>query len=220
MIRVVIADDEALVRSGLSVLLTSEDGIEVVGEASDGAEAVDLVRSQRPDVVCMDIRMPVLDGLAATRRISEDPSLSGCRVLIITTFDEDAYVFEALRHGACGFLLKDTPPAELISAIRVIAAGDALLAPSVTRRLIAEFARRPEPAAPAPAALDNLTSREREVLIAIGHGWSNAEIAARLFMSYATAKTHVSHLLTKLAARDRAQLVILAFETGLVQVNN
>ena len=220
MIRVVIADDEALMRSGLSVLLTSEEGIEVVGEASDGAAAVELVRRERPDVVCMDIRMPVLDGLDATRRISEDPSLSGCRVLIITTFDEDAYVFEALRHGACGFLLKDTPPAELISAIRVIAEGDALLAPSVTRRLIAEFARRPEPAAPAPAALDGLTSREREVLIAIGHGWSNAEIANRLFMSYATAKTHVSRLLTKLAARDRAQLVILAFETGLVQVNH
>jgi len=187
-----------------------------VGEAGDGAEAVELARSARPDVVLMDIRMPVLDGLEATRRIVADQLLAGVRVLVLTTFDLDEYVYEALRAGASGFLLKDTPPADLLAAIRVVAAGDALLAPGVTRRLIAEFAHRPEPATVTPAALAGLTDREREVLVLVARGLTNAEIAERLVVSTATAKTHVSRVLAKLQARDRAQLVMLAYETGLV----
>ena len=216
MIRVLVADDQLLVRAGFRVLVDSASDLEVVGEAGNGAEAVELARSARPDVVLMDIRMPVLDGLEATRRIVADQLLAGVRVLVLTTFDLDEYVYEALRAGASGFLLKDTPPADLLAAIRVVAAGDALLAPSVTRRLIAEFARRPEPSAVTPAALAALTDREREVLALVARGLSNAEIAEALVVSGATAKTHVSRVLAKLGARDRAQLVMLAYETGLV----
>jgi DNA-binding NarL/FixJ family response regulator len=217
-ISVVVADDQALVRSGFTMLLAGEPDIDVVGEAGNGAEAVALVASARPDVVLMDVRMPVMDGLEATRRITGDESLSGTRVVILTTFDLDEYVHEALRAGASGFLLKDTLPVDLLNAVRVVADGDALIAPKITRRLIEEFARRPEPAAVAAAAtaLDQLTEREREVLETVARGSSNAEIAAALFVSHATVKTHVSRLLMKLGARDRAQLVMIAYETGLI----
>jgi DNA-binding NarL/FixJ family response regulator len=217
-IRVVVADDQGLVRSGFAMLLGGEPDIEVVGEAANGAEAVALVASARPDVVLMDVRMPVMDGLEATRRITEDASLADTRVVILTTFDLDEYVHEALRAGASGFLLKDTLPVDLLHAVRVVAAGDALIAPKITRRLIEEFARRPEPAggAAALAALDVLTEREREVLEVVAKGHSNAEIAEALFVSHATVKTHISRLLMKLAVRDRAQLVMIAYETGLV----
>jgi DNA-binding NarL/FixJ family response regulator len=215
-VRVVVADDQLLVRAGFRVLVDSAPDLEVTGEAGDGVEAVELARRERPDVVLMDIRMPRMDGLEATRRIVADELLAGVRVLVLTTFDLDEYVYQALRAGASGFLLKDTPPADLLAAIRVVAAGDALLAPRVTRRLIEEFARRPEPAAVAPAALATLTDREREVLALVARGLSNAEIAERLFVSAATTKTHVSRVLAKLGARDRAQLVMLAYETGLV----
>jgi DNA-binding NarL/FixJ family response regulator len=216
MIRVAVADDQALVRSGFAVLLGTDPDITVVGEAADGAEAVALVAREHPDVVLMDIRMPHLDGLAATRRITTDPATAATRVLILTTFDHDEYVFDALRAGASGFLLKDTLPADLLTAIRVVAAGDALLAPSVTRRLVEEFVKQPVGPTGVPAAVAELTDREREVLVAIAHGRSNQEIADTLFMSYPTAKTHVSHILTKLDARDRAQLVMIAYEYGLV----
>ena len=217
MIRVVVADDQALVRSGFTVLLNSAADIEVVGEASDGDEAVEVVTRERPDVVLMDIRMPGTDGLQATRRITADERLTATKVLILTTFDVDEYVFEALRAGASGFLLKDTLPDDLLAAVRVVAGGQALLAPSVTRRLMEEFARRPVTgAAEPPPGLETLTEREREVLVAVARGLSNTEIADSLFMSPATAKTHVSRLLAKLHARDRAQLVMLAYEAGVV----
>jgi DNA-binding NarL/FixJ family response regulator len=217
-INVVVADDQVLVRSGFSMLLAGEPGIAVVGEAGNGAEAVALAASERPDVILMDVRMPVMDGLEATRRITADESLAGTRVVILTTFDLDEYVHEALRAGASGFLLKDTLPVDLINAVRVVAAGDALISPKITRRLIAEFASRPEPgaAASASALLDQLTGREREVLEVVAKGHSNSEIAATLFVSHATVKTHVSRLLMKLDARDRAQLVMIAYETGVV----
>ncbi len=214
-IRVVVADDQALVRSGFLALLRSEEGIDVVGEAANGYEAVKVAKAERPDVMLMDIRMPEMDGLEATRRITADPALQAVRILVLTTFDLDAYVHEALRAGASGFLLKDTLPAELLAAVRVVAAGDALLAPSITRRLIEDFVRRPV-AAVNDSRLAQLTAREREVLTGVAKGLSNAELADELFMSHATAKTHVSHLLTKFAARDRAQLVVAAYETGLI----
>jgi DNA-binding NarL/FixJ family response regulator len=214
--RVVVADDQTLVRAGFRLLVDSAPDLQVVGEAADGAEAVELVRRQRPDVVLMDIRMPVMDGLEATRQIGSLNETAGVRILILTTFDLDEYVYQALRAGASGFVLKDIPPAELLAAIRIVTAGDSLLAPSVTRRLIAEFARRPGPIPVAPAALDVLTDREREVLALVAQGLSNGEIAEHLVVSPATSKTHVSRLLTKLGARDRAQLVALAYETGLV----
>ncbi len=216
MIRVVIADDEALVRNGLAVLLRYEPGFEVAGMAADGLTAIMLVREHHPDVVLMDIRMPGIDGLEATRRLARDPSTSSSRVLVLTTFDHDENVFAALRAGASGFLPKDTEPEKLLDAIRVVASGESLLAPHATRRLIEEF-RRGAPAAKPTPSLDTLTEREVEVLAAVAAGLSNAEIAEKLTISYATAKTHVSRLLTKLAARDRAQLVILAYENGVVQ---
>jgi DNA-binding NarL/FixJ family response regulator len=216
VIRVVIADDQTLVRAGFRVLVEAAPDLEVVGEAGDGAEAVEQARRELPDVVLMDIRMPRMDGLEATRRIVALDQPGGVRVLVLTTFDLDEYVYQALRAGASGFLLKDTPPADLLAAIRVVAAGDALLAPSVTRRLIAEFARRPEPSPVTPAELASLTDREREVLALVARGLSNAEVAELLVVSTATAKTHVSRVLAKLQARDRAQLVMLAYETGLV----
>jgi len=217
VIRVVVADDQALVRGGFVMLLGSADDIEVVGEADDGAAAVELTREHAPDVVLMDIRMPGVDGLEATRRISAEPHLADTHVLVLTTFDLDEYVFEALRAGASGFLLKDTHPDQLLEGIRVVAAGDALLAPAVTRSLIADYlARGPLGEPTAHPSLDQVTEREVEVLTAVARGLSNAEIAEELYMSHATAKTHVSHLLTKLDARDRAQLVMIAYESGVV----
>jgi DNA-binding NarL/FixJ family response regulator len=217
-IRVVVADDQALVRSGFTMLLAGEADFDVVGEAGNGAEAVALAARERPDVVLMDIRMPVMDGLEATRTISADPSLATTRVLILTTFDLDEYVHEALRAGASGFLLKDTMPVDLLNAVRIVAGGDALIAPSITRRLIEEFARRPQPGVPnaATTSLNQVTEREREVLGLVARGLSNAEIAATLYVSHATVKTHVSRLLMKLDARDRAQLVMIAYESGVV----
>ncbi len=216
MIRVVLADDQALVRAGFRVLLDSAADIEVVGEAASGEGALEQTRAKRPDVVLMDIRMPNVDGLEATRRISTDPDLSGVRVLILTTFEVDEYVFEALRSGASGFVVKDMEPVELLQAVRVVARGDALLAPGVTRRLIAEFAGRPEQRRLPAKDLDVLTDREREVMVLVAGGRSNDEIATELFISPATAKTHVSRAMSKLGARDRAQLVVLAYENGLV----
>jgi DNA-binding NarL/FixJ family response regulator len=216
MTRVLLADDQALVRAGFRLLLQSADDLAVVGEASTGAEALELARQERPDVVLMDIRMPQMDGLEATRRIVGDVELSGVRVLILTTFEADEYVFEALRAGASGFVVKDIEPADLLQAVRVVAAGEALLSPSVTRRLIAEFAARPDRRRVTPARLDVLTEREREVLALVATGRSNEEIAEALVITPATAKTHVSRILSKLDARDRAQLVVLAYETGLV----
>jgi DNA-binding NarL/FixJ family response regulator len=212
---VVVADDQAIVRAGFRLLIDSEPDLTVLGEAADGAEAVALARKTAPDVVLMDIRMPVMDGIAATGLIAADKARP--RVLILTTFDLDEYVFAALRAGASGFMLKDRPPEELLSAIRVIAAGEALLAPNVTRRLIAHFTRQPDPLSAPPAALAELTVREREVLALIAAGLSNTEIAARLVMSVPTAKTHVSRILAKLGARDRAQLVVIAYQSGLVR---
>jgi DNA-binding NarL/FixJ family response regulator len=213
-IQVLIVDDQALLRGGFKVLVDSVVDMVVVGEAADGIEAVEQVRLRQPDVVLMDVRMPRMDGIEATRRITADPSLSGTRVLILTTFDHDEYVYEALRAGASGFVLKDTSPEDLLAGIRVVAAGDALLSPSVTRRLLHEFAQRIAPHPPSHV-LDPLTEREMEVLSEVARGLSNAEIAESLHMSVATAKTHVSRILTKLNARDRAQLVVIAYETGL-----
>jgi DNA-binding NarL/FixJ family response regulator len=215
VIRVLVADDHAAVRGGFAALVASEDDMDVAGEAANGREALELARRVFPNVVLMDIRMPVLDGLEATRLICTDRTLASTRVLVLTTFDLDEYVYKALRVGASGFLLKDVGPRELLHAIRVVAAGDALIAPSITRRLIAEFAARPNPREP-PAAVAELTEREREILRLVARGLTNAEIAGRLVISPLTAKTHVSHILRKLGCRDRAQLVTLAFETGLV----
>jgi DNA-binding NarL/FixJ family response regulator len=216
VIRVALAEDQALVRAGFRVLFDAEPGIEVVGLASNGRAAVELARTQRPDVMLMDIRMPEVDGIEATRQIAVDPALDGVRVLILTTFELDEYIVDALRAGASGFLLKDIEPVDLIRAIRVVAAGESLLAPSVTRRLIAEFVNRSGvPEAPS-SALDVLTDREREVLALVGGGLSNDEIAAELVISVATARTHVSRAMTKLHARDRAQLVVAAYESRLV----
>ena len=214
MIRVLIADDQALVRGGFRVLVDSDPDCTVVAEAADGREAISLALEHQPDVVLMDIRMPNVDGLEAATVILEDDRLRDTRVLVLTTFDLDEYVFRALRIGASGFLLKDTEPAELLAAVKLVAAGEGLLAPSITRRVIAEFANRPS--GTDPAKLDVLTEREREVLAHIGRGMSNAELAEHLYVSVATAKTHVSRIMSKLHARDRAQLVVLAYETGLV----
>ena len=215
-IKVVLADDESLVRSGFKVLLDLEDDITVVGEATTGAEAVERVRATRPDVVLMDIRMPGLDGIEATRQIAKTAGLQQVRVLILTTYETDAYVFDALQAGASGFLLKDAGPAELLHAIRVVAAGDALLAPRITRRLIGQFTASRIATQAGEDRLAVLTQREREVLALVGQGLSNDEIGAELFLSPATARTHVSHAMGKLGARDRAQLVVIAYQTGLV----
>jgi DNA-binding NarL/FixJ family response regulator len=216
-IRVLVADDQALVRAGFVALLDAQDGIAVIAEADTGAAALAAARELRPDVVLMDIRMPEMDGLAATRAIAADPTLARVRVVVLTTFELDEYVFEAMRAGASGFLVKHTEPAELVRAVRVVANGDALLSPSVTRRLVSEFAvRTKQPAGPS-AALAELTAREREVMALVAEGLTNAEIGGRLFMSPATARTHVSRILTKLGARDRTQLVVMAYESGLVR---
>jgi DNA-binding NarL/FixJ family response regulator len=216
VIRVVVADDQALVRKGFRMLLEDDDGIEVVGEASGGRQAVEVVRATRPDIVLMDIRMPEIDGLVATREIVADRSLADVRVLILTTFELDEYVFEALRSGASGFLVKDTDPVDLLRAVRVVAAGESLLSPSVTRRLIDEFVARPERVTTSDECLSQLTDREREVVALVAAGLSNEDIGKELFVSPATARTHVSRAITKLNARDRAQLVVIAFESGLV----
>ncbi|GAA3628615.1 response regulator transcription factor [Microlunatus ginsengisoli] len=218
MIRVAVVDDQALVRAGFELLLSSAPDLEVVGSAADGAQAVDLVVRTRPDVVLMDIRMPVMDGLEATRRILADERAAGVRVLVLTTFDLDEYVYGALRAGASGFLLKDTPPADLLAGVRLVAAGEALLSPSITRQLIESFLRRPAETEQSVAArLDVLTDRERDVLALVARGLSNAEIGARLYISPATVKTHVARILTKLDARDRAQLIVIAYESRLIR---
>jgi DNA-binding NarL/FixJ family response regulator len=216
MIRVLLADDQVLVRAGFRALLDAQGDIEVVGEAADGGQALRQVRELAPDAVLMDIRMPLMDGLAATRAITADPALEQVKVVILTTFELDEYVFEALRAGASGFLVKDTEPEELLRAVRAVVGGDALLSPGVTRRLIAEFAARSKEPATA-ANLEQLTEREREVMALVGIGLSNDEIARRLVVSPLTAKTHVSRTMVKLGARDRAQLVVLAYESGLVR---
>jgi len=214
MIRVVIADDQALVRGGFRVLVDSADDLVVVGDAANGAEAVETVHKEQPDVILMDIRMPIMDGLEATRRILS--STPATRVLVLTTFDLDEYVFAALKAGASGFLLKDTPPAALLSGIRTVAAGEALLSPSITQQLIREYVHRPDSPPLPPVELEGLTDRELEVLALVARGWSNIEVAERLFITPATTKSHVSRLLMKLGARDRAQLIVMAYEVGLV----
>ena len=216
MIRVAVVDDQALMRAGFRALLDAEDGIEVVGEAADGEQGVALVRAQLPDIALIDVQMPVMTGIEATRRIAADPALSAVRVVILTNYGLDEYVFEALLAGASGFALKSRPLDELLAAIRTVAAGEALLAPSVTRRLIAHFTSSARAPSKAPRGLEELTEREQEVLSLVAHGLSNAELAETLHVSLHTAKTHVSRILTKLGARDRTQLVILAYELGLV----
>jgi DNA-binding NarL/FixJ family response regulator len=217
LIRILLVDDQALLRAGFRMILDAEPGMEVVGEAGDGRDAIDQARSLQPDIVLMDIRMPELDGLEATRRILDAAEGDALRVLMLTTFDHDEYVYEALRAGASGFLLKDTPPEQLVAAIEVVAAGDALLSPSVTRRVIGEFVKGsgPKPRAQFPR-LDDLTAREHEVLTLIARGLSNAEIAKALFVSETTVKTHVARILMKLGLRDRVQVVVLAYESGVV----
>ena len=219
-IRVAIADDQPLVRAGFTTMVSHADDLVLVGEAESGADAVTVARRERPDVLLMDIRMPGLDGLDATRQITSDSELAGVRIIILTTFDLDDYVYEALRSGASGFLLKDARPEDILTAVRVVAAGEALLAPSVTRRLIERFAAQPSSATRPPSALAQLTERESEVFVLVAQGLSNAEIANQLYISLFTAKTHVSRILTKLNARDRAQLVMHAYETGLVTPGN
>lgn len=214
-IKVLLVDDEGLVRSGFRSLLDAEEGIEVVGEAANGVQAVEHARTTRPEVVLMDIRMPKMDGIEATRQIATTRGLQHVRILILTTYDTDAYVFEGLQAGASGFLLKDAGPAELIHGIRVVAAGDSLLAPRITRRLIAQFTAKRTADEAAEERLAVLTEREREVLALVGQGMSNDEIGAELFLSPATARTHVSHAMVRLGARDRAQLVVIAYQTGL-----
>jgi DNA-binding NarL/FixJ family response regulator len=216
MIRIVLADDQALIRAGFRVLLSSAEGIEVVGEAENGAQAVAVARDRCADVVLMDIRMPTVDGLEATRRMAADEDLAGVKVLILTTFESDEYVYEALQAGASGFLVKDTEPQELIHAVRVVARGDALLSPGVTRRLIADIAARGPVRSDAHRLLSELTEREREMMSLVAHGLSNDQIAAQLFLSPLTVKTHVSRAMLKLGARDRAQLVVIAYQSGLV----
>jgi DNA-binding NarL/FixJ family response regulator len=215
-ITVALVDDQDLMRSGLRILVDSDPGLTVVGEAATGVEALDVVRRARPRVVLMDIRMPIMDGIEATRRIVADPELADTRIVVLTTFERDEFIHDALRAGASGFLLKDTRPDDLLAAIKVVAQGDALLSPQVTRRLIADYASRPEPSIAVPEEMDALTPREREVLGLIARGMSNDEIAGELYVSPLTAKTHVSRILYKLHARDRAQLVMLAYESGLV----
>jgi DNA-binding NarL/FixJ family response regulator len=217
VIRVLLADDQPLVRAGFAMILGAEDDIDVIGEADDGATVLRLVGLLRPDVVLMDIRMPGMDGLIATRRIAEDPALSDVRVLILTTFELDEYVFEALRSGASGFLVKHTQPEDLVRAVREVASGEALLSPSVTRRLIAEFTARPVRPDLTPASMAVLTAREREIVALVAQGLTNDEIAAELTLSPATARTHVSRAMVKLRARDRAQLVVFAYQSGLVR---
>jgi DNA-binding NarL/FixJ family response regulator len=216
VIRVALADDQALVRAGFRVLLDAEPGFEVVGEAVNGRQAIELARAHRPQVMLMDIRMPQISGIEATRQIAADPALDDVRVLILTTFELDEYIVEALQAGASGFLIKDTQPVDLVRAVKVVAAGDSLLSPSVTRRLIGEFVNRSDRSVTPSPALDALTDREREVLALVGGGLNNDEIAGKLFISVATARTHVSRAMTKLHARDRAQLVVAAYESGLV----
>jgi DNA-binding NarL/FixJ family response regulator len=216
VIRVLLADDQALIRAGFRVLLDSEQDIEVIGEAEDGAQAVELAHRRQADVVLMDIRMPGVDGLEATRRIDADERLDGVKVLILTTFESDEYVYEALQAGASGFLVKDTEPAELLHAIRVVAEGDALLSPKITRRLISDIAARRSPRSRPDPALSELTEREREIMTLVARGFSNADIAAQLHLSPLTVKTHVSRAMLKLHARDRAQLVVIAYQSGLV----
>ena len=215
MIRVLLADDQALVRAGFRLILDLEDDMEVVGEAADGREAVSLVRELDPDVVLMDVRMPELDGIEATRRLTRGGSRA--RVLVLTTFDADEYVYEAMRAGASGFLLKDVPREQLVAGVRVVAGGESLLAPTITRRLIEEFVRRPPPGSAVPVDLEQLSARELEVLKLVARGLTNAEIAERLVVSETTVKTHVAHVLQKLSLRDRVQAVVVAYESGLVQ---
>jgi DNA-binding NarL/FixJ family response regulator len=216
-IRVLIADDQQLVRAGFALILKPHADLEVVGEAADGAEAVALAAQRRPDVILMDVRMPGMDGLEATRRVLAEPALAGTRVLVLTTFDLDDYVYDALRAGASGFLLKDAPPEQLVAGIRTVATGESLLAPSITRRLIEGFITQPAPGARDAPDLQELTPREVEVLELIGRGRSNAEIAGQLFVTDATVKTHIAHVFSKLGLRDRAQAVVVAYETGLIQ---
>ena len=218
MITVLLADDQDLVRLGLGALIGSEDDMYVVGEAADGLAAVALARETQPDVVLMDVRMPGIDGIEATRRLAADKTMSGTRVIVLTTFELDEYVFDALRHGASGFLTKDTKPAEVLRAIRLVAAGEALLSPSVTRRVVREFATRPTRTRKPHPLLDSLTDREKEVVGLVGEGLSNDDIAERLMVSPATARTHVSRAMIKLGARDRAQLVVFAYQSSLVDL--